>query len=210
MIIVYLCRNVLYADAAYPAYGSGKIFRNHFLGNADGFKDLGSLIGLNGGNPHFGCNLHNSVKNGGIVIVNGGIVILAEQIFLNKLSNGVQCQIGIDRTGTIAQQRGKMMHLSGFARFQNQSQGGLLLCIYQMLMNGGHGQQGGNGHMVLIHTPIRQHENIGPVLIGLVNLHKEPVNGPVKPCALVIGNGNDCNLETVLFHVLDFQHIRIG
>ena len=52
--------NVFQGNAAHTAYSSCKISVDHFPGNAHRLKDLGSLIGLDSGDPHFGRDLDNA------------------------------------------------------------------------------------------------------------------------------------------------------
>ncbi len=52
--------DILQSDASHRAYGAGKIRADHFVRNADRFKDLASLIRLDRGDPHLGGNLDNA------------------------------------------------------------------------------------------------------------------------------------------------------
>ena len=120
MQLVYLLFNILYGNAPYPAYGMREIFIDHILVNADGLKDLGAFIGLNGTDAHLGCNLYNAVKNGVIVILHCRIVIFVQHMIVDQLPDGILCKIRIDGTGAIAQKRGKVMHLPGFSGLKDQ------------------------------------------------------------------------------------------
>ena len=75
---IHIIGNVLQGDAAHTAYGVGKIFVHHFLGNANGLKDLGALVRLDGGNSHFGGDLHNAVKHRHIIVHYSRIIILIQ------------------------------------------------------------------------------------------------------------------------------------
>ena len=63
--------------------------------------------------------------------------------------------------------------------------------------------------MVLINIPVRQDNNICPVLVCPVRLQKQPVNGLFKRSVLIIGNGDHFYLKSRLFHGLDLQQIRL-
>ena len=97
------------------------------------------------------------------------------------------------------------MYLPGFAGLQNQCHTGSLLRAHQVLVQGGHRQQGRNGHMVLIHTSVGQNQNVHSVPVGTVHLHKEPVNSALQTGVLVVSNGNHLNLEALRLHILNLQ-----
>ncbi len=103
-----------------------------------------------------------------------------------------------------------MVHLPGLPALQNQGHGSTLFGLHQMLLQGRHRQQGGNGHMVLVNIPVREDDNVHPVPVGPVHLQKQPVNGFFQGGILIIGNGNHLHLKARLFHMLDFQQIRAG
>ena len=63
--------------------------------------------------------------------------------------------------------------------------------------------------MVLIHSPVREDQNIGPVPVSSVHLHKEMLNGPLQICVFIVGDGNLLHLKAVYLHVLNFQDIGI-
>ena len=60
MQFFYIIFNVFQCNSTYTAYGSCKVFVDHFLRNTDCLKDLGSLVRLDRGNTHFGRNLDNT------------------------------------------------------------------------------------------------------------------------------------------------------
>ena len=70
-----------------------------------------------------------------------------------------------------------MVYLSGFSGFQDQCDSGSLLGAYQILVQGGYGQQGRNGHMVLIHASVGQDQDVHTVSVSSVHFHKQSVNG---------------------------------
>ena len=100
--LIYLIFNILYGNAAYPADCTAEISVDQIVIQSDGFKNLGALIGLNGGNTHFGSNLDNAVKHRVIIIIYRRIVIFIQHPVINQLLNGLLSQIGIDGTGAVA------------------------------------------------------------------------------------------------------------
>ena len=47
-----------------------------------------------------------------------------------------------------------MVHLPGLPRLQDHGHGRAPFRLHQVLMDGGHRQQGGDGHMVFIYAPV--------------------------------------------------------
>ena len=117
------------------------------------------------------------------------------------------CQIRVDCAGTIAQQGCKMMHLSWFTGLQNDGHGCSLLGPYQMLLESGYRQQRRDCHMVLIHTAVRQDQNIHAITICTVSFHEQSVNRFFQTGIFIIDNWQDFYLKARLFHIFDLQKI---
>ena len=80
---VYLLLNILYGDTAHAADRVREIFVNYLFVNTNGLKNLGSLIGLNGADSHFGGNLYNAMENRIVVILHSRIVIFIQHMIVN-------------------------------------------------------------------------------------------------------------------------------
>ena len=124
--------------------------------------------------------------------------------------DGIQRQIRIDGTGAVAEQGSKMMYFPRFSRFQDDGEGGTLFRLHQMLMNGGDSQKRRDRHMIFIDAAVGQDKNICPFPVRTVHFHKETVDRPIQRGALVVGDRDRDDFETVNFHVFDLQHIRVG
>ena len=59
--VVHLFFNIRKGNAADPADRAGEIPVDYILIQTDGLKNLGALIGLNGGNSHLGSDFYNSI-----------------------------------------------------------------------------------------------------------------------------------------------------
>ena len=57
---VYVLFDIFQCDSAYTTYSSGKVFVDHFFGDTDRLEDLRSLIRLDCGNTHLGCDLDDA------------------------------------------------------------------------------------------------------------------------------------------------------
>ncbi len=141
-------------NAAHPAHCIGKIFVDHIHVDTDGLKNLRPLVGLNGGNPHFGGNLHNAMEHCMGIILHRRIIVLIQHPTADQFMDGLQCQIGIDGAGAVPQQRGKIMDFSRFPGFQNERHTRPFFRPHQIFIEGGHGQQGGDRHMIFVHAPV--------------------------------------------------------
>ena len=89
-----------------------------------------------------------------VVVRNGRIVILIQHVLVNQLLYCVLRQIGVDGAGAIPQKGCKMVHLPGLPGLQYHCKGRPFFRLNQMLLQSGHGQQGGDGHMVFIYAPV--------------------------------------------------------
>ena len=99
---IYIIGNIVQCDTSHTADGVCKIFINNFLADADGLKDLGTLVGLDGGNTHLRSNLDDSVKDCGVVIIHCCVVILIHHTGLDQVFDGLMSQIWVDGAGTVA------------------------------------------------------------------------------------------------------------
>ena len=73
----------LQADSAHTAYSVGEIAVNDLPADSHGFKNLGRLIRLKGGNSHFRRDFDNAVKDSFIVIMDGCVVVFVQHTFVD-------------------------------------------------------------------------------------------------------------------------------
>ncbi len=154
MVPFYTFAYFLQAHALNTADGIGEILVHYRLVDAHTLKNLGGLIGLNGGNAHFRGNLHNAVKNSAVVIADSCTLVLVQHAPLHHLFHALLGQIRVNGLGAVAQEGGKVMHISWFCALQDHRDGRTLLGTNQILLQSADRQQGGNRNMVLIHTPV--------------------------------------------------------
>ena len=202
--------NLFEADALHRADGVGKVGVDDLPADAHRLKNLGGLVGLQGGNAHFGGNFHDAGQDGFVVVGDGLVAVLVQHIALHQLLDAVLGQIGVDGPGAVAQKGGKVVHIPGLGAFQNDGNGGALLGAHQVLLDGGHRQQGGNGHMVFIHPPIGENHHIGPVPIGPVHLHKELVNGALQGGVGIVQQRYGGHPEARALHGPDLHQLHGG
>ena len=71
-----------------------------------------------------------------IIVADSRVIVLVQHAGINQGTNGLMGQIGVDGTGPVPQQGGKMMDLPWLAAFQYQSHAGAFLGPYQILLQG--------------------------------------------------------------------------
>ena len=202
--------NFLNANTAHTAHRIRKIVINKFCPQPDCLKNLRSLVRLDRRDPHLRSNLNDPMDGRVIIIIDRSIIIFMQKPGIDQLPDRLMCQIRIDRTCPIPQQGRKMMHFPWLPGFQDHSHRSSFFRADQMLLQAGDCQQGRDCHMVLIHFPVREDQNIGSLPDRPVDFNKQIFHRLFQTGILIIGNRNLCHLKTFHLHILDLQNIRIG
>ena len=63
--------------------------------------------------------------------------------------------------GAVAQEGGEVVDVPRLGALQDHGDRGALFRPHQILLQGGHRQQGGDGDMVLVHPPVGEDEDVG-------------------------------------------------
>ena len=208
--VLHVLGDFLQADAAHAADGVGEVLADDLLADADGFEDLGALVGLDGGDAHLGRDLDDAVEHGFVVVAHGGVIVLFHQALVDQLADHLMGQIGVDRPRAEAQQRGEVVNVAGLAALQNDGNGGALLGAHQMLLQRRHRQQRRDGHMVFIHAAVGQDQDVGAVAVGAVAADEQPVQRTVQRRGLVIQQRDGLHREAGALHVLDLHQIGVA
>ena len=195
--------DLLNSDTSYTAYRIGEIPVDEILFQSDRLKNLRALVGLDRGNTHFGSNLDNSMNNCIVVVIYRRIIILVKKSGFDQLTDRLMGKIRIDRTGSVPQQCGKMMHFSGFAAFQNHGHRSSLLGADQMLLQTGYSQKRRDRHMIFIHITVSQYQDISTFSDGTVRLNKYVFNCLFQACIFVVCDRNLSDLKSVHIHFLN-------
>ncbi len=103
-----------------------------------------------------------------------------------------------------------MVHLVRLGAFQNDGQRGALLGADEVLRDGRHGQQAGDGDMVFVDVPVGQDDDVGTVLICAVHFQEDAVDGLFQAGDLVVVDGDGGHLEARHIHVLDAEKVGGG
>ena len=191
------------ADTAHSAHGPGKIAVDDFFSQPDRFKDAGGLIGLEGRNAHFGRYFDNARQKGLVIILHGCVVILVQDAQLDQLADALVRQVRIDRAHAEAEERRDLVDVPGLAALQDQRHGGALLRAHEVLLHAGHCEQGGDGHMVLVHAPVREDDDVGSLGSRAVHRDVQLVKSPLQGSVLVVKEGDRLRAEAGLVQVPD-------
>ena len=194
----------------HPAHltgGVGKEPGHQIPVQAHRLKTLGALVGLEGGDPHLRRHRDHPRQDGPVIVGHGGIEVLVQQSFVDEFGDTLVGQVGVHRPGAVAQQGGHLVHVPGFPALQNDGDRRALSRLDEVLLQDRHRQQGGDGHVVLIHPPVREDQQVGPTLAGLVTPQEQLGQGRyghIRP------HGED-GLLPLLRHGQDrAHHILIG
>ena len=210
VIPLYAFSDFLQPHALHTADRVGEVPVHSGPVDAHALKNLGGLVGLDGGDSHFGGDLHNSVENGLIVVPDGHGGLLVQQSPLHQLLHALLGQIGIDRLGAVSQKRCKMVDVPGLRALQNHGDRCPFFGPNQVLLQGTHRQERGNRHVIFIHAPVRENDNVGALLIGPVHIHHQTVQGVGQRGSLVVQQGNGLHMEARAVHMPNFHQVHRG
>ena len=196
-------RNLLDTDAAYTAHCIREVVVDKLFFQSDRFKDLRSLVGLDRRYSHLGRDLDNSVNHRTVVVVYRSIIVLVQKPGLNELADGLMGQIRIDRTGAVSEKCCKMVHFPRLAALQYHGHGRPLLRAHQMLLQSGYCQKGRYRHVVLVHLPVRQNQDIRTFADHTVHFHEKVLDGLFKACIFIVGDRDLRYLEPLHLHVFN-------
>ena len=133
-----------------------KILIDHTLGQTKRLEDLRPTIALDRRDAHLGTHFHDAFENRFDVFMNRFFVRqIRDKLLIEYVTNRLEGEVGVNHIRPIANQAGKVVNFTRFARMQNQADLGACLLTNQMMMQARDGQQGGNGGFVRIYTTIR-------------------------------------------------------
>ena len=205
---VVLC-DLLDADTAHTAYCISKIPVDKIFLQPDRLEDLRALVRLDRGDSHLRRDFDNPVEHCRVIIIHCRIVVLVQKPVIDQLTDGLVRQIRVDGTCAVTEQRRKVMYLSWLAALQDHGNGCPLLRPHQMLLESGHCQERRDSHMVLVHIPVCQDQDVRALADHPVNLDEQVLDRFLKACVLIICDRDLSNLEPVHIHILDLQKVRV-
>ena len=112
-------------------------------------------------------------------------------------------QVRTDCPGSKAQKGGHLVNIPGLPALQDQGDSRTSLCLYQMLLDTGDCQQGRDGHVVFIHAPVGQDDDIAARRRSAVHGDVELVQRFGQRCIFVVEQGNLSCLKSGLIQMPD-------
>ncbi len=181
---------------------------------ADGLENLRAAVALDGGDAHLGDDLDHAFDRGLDVILAGVLLRQAdEQALANHVVERFKGDVRVDGAGPVTDEQGKVMDFARFAGFQNQADARAGAFANEMMMQTGHGQQGGNGSQFLVHAAVGQNEDIGAGLDRAGGAHAKVLHRLDQARLAVAGleeNGQGDGFETGVVDVFEFGEFLIG
>ncbi len=156
-----------YANAFHLGGGACKVGIDKCLVQTHGFENLRAGVAHVGRNAHLGHHFHQALAHRLDVVVHGFFrAQVARQTFAH-VSNGFHGQVGVHCFSTVTGQQSKMVGFTGRPSFNHQAGGGAQAHFHQMLVNGRHGQQCRNGHVVTAHHAVGDDQNVHTLFHGI-------------------------------------------
>jgi len=173
-------------DAANAGDRVCEILVDDILANADRFKNLCALIGLNGGYAHFGGDADDAVQDSLVVIVDGGVGVLVEIAVFHHLRNTFLREIGVYSARAEAEESCEVVNVARLRAFQNDGNGRALFCFDEILLKSRNREQGRYGNPVFVHTPVGENKDVCTIPKCLVAGHEELVERQLQGGVFVI------------------------
>ena len=207
--------NQFQVDPLHPAGGSGEAALDNIFPQTHGFKDLGSLVTLKGGDAHLGHDLEHPLGHALSIGGNDGLVrvVVFKKAIPASLPQCFESQIGIDGIGAIADQKTVVMDFPSFTCFQHDSNAGPLGLLDQMMMHGPAGHQRAQGYPLLADGAIREDHQAKPLIDGLLGLGADAVQGrhhPLVAFRLGPGDIDGLGFPAGMVHLLDGTQLFVA
>ncbi len=133
--------NLIQTDTADPAGDAREVSVYNIFAQADGFKNLGRLVGLQNRDSHLGCCFDDTCKQCIVIVLQGCVIIFIQQVLVNQFRDAFMSQVWIDGSGTKAKDGRTLMHVTRLAGFQDQGHLGALLSGDQVCFDRRYSQQ---------------------------------------------------------------------
>ena len=208
--VLHALADLLQADAAHAGDRVGEVLVDDVLPDADRLEDLRALVGLKHRNAHLGGHAAHAAHHRADVVLLGGMAVLVQQALFDQLIHALERQIRVDRPGAIAQKQRKVVHVARVGGLKKHADRRAPPGADQMLLQRGHRQQRGNGHVVFIHAPVGQNQHVRAVLVGAVAGHEQVVERVLQRLAAVVQHRDPRHVQGLLVGALDAQQVGIG
>ncbi len=137
------------ADAFDARSGAGEVGLDEVVVETDGFKDLRAAIALQGADAHLGEGFQQAFVDGldeALFSVVGGDVV-GQQAAALEVVQRFDGEIGVDGAGAVSDEEGEVHDFARLAAFDDEGDLGAGLLADETIVNGGHGEQAGDGRV---------------------------------------------------------------
>ncbi len=164
-------RNGGNVDPLDPRRCPGEIFVHHRLVQPHRFKYLGATIALDGRYAHLRDRLHHALDCCLDVVFDGLLMRdVFEHPFMDHVVQRFKRQVGIDRSGTVANKEGKMMDFARLARLKHQPHTRPASIADKMMVHARHRKQRRDRRLFRAHAAIGQDQDVHTLCNRLVGL----------------------------------------
>ena len=157
----HLAGHDVQADAADARCGPGEMLVNDVLADANSLEELGTVIALHGRHAHLGHDLDHALGGGLGEVPAGRLVVDSrQQSVADHPVQRLEGQVGVDRTGAIADQQREVMHFPGFAGLDNEARPHAQAFPDQEVVQAGHREQGGDRRQFPVNAPVAEDQDV--------------------------------------------------
>ncbi len=176
-------------DAFDAGGGAGEVLLDQSLVQADGFEDLRAAIALQGGDAHFREGLKQAFVDGLLEIAQ----CLFESEAVGQIAaqghvfQGFDGQVRVHGTGAVTDQEGEVHDLTRLAGFDNQGDLGTGFLAHQVVMDGGEGEEAGDGSVLFVEAAVGKDQQRVAGLDGQRGAAAERIEGALEVEGAIFG-----------------------
>ena len=119
-------------------------------------------------------------------------------------------QVGVYGPCAVGGEQCHLVHVPGFAAFQNHGYPGAHPDTDQVLFKAGDCQQGWDGQVTFVHTTVGENQDVHPVPAGPGALRKEGIQGLPQRSLLFIEQGHGAHRKGGMAEVPDPEKVFLG
>lgn len=177
------------ADAFDARGGAGEVLVNEGAVESDGFEDLGSAVALEGGDAHLGEDLEEAFVDGFLVVSESGFKghAVGEEAAAVEILEGFDGEVGVDGACSVADEEGEVHDFAGLAAFDDEGDLGAGSLANEVMVDGGEGEEAGDGGVVLVDAAVGEDEEGVTVLDGARGAAAEEFEGALELLFTAIG-----------------------
>ncbi|MNU94222.1 hypothetical protein D3C71_841800 [compost metagenome] len=194
------------ADAFDVGRGAGEVLVHQAALQADGFEDLRAGVGHVGRDAHLGHDLVQALADGLDEVLHGlfGVIHLAQRF---------QRQVGVNGFGAVAAQKREVVDFARRAGFHDEARVGAQAGADQVLVNGGGGQQRGDGHALAVDQAVGHDQDVVAALHRIHGARAQRGHAGFDALGAPGGGVRDVQFEAAEFlarHLFDVADLRHG